>query len=69
MPVAVGICIVFGVSCWLLFSREAKALIEAMLAGGFLLSLLAAICGFGLGNSGPQDSNFEIGSFLAMPPA
>lgn len=68
MPIAVAFCIVFGVGCWLLFSRDAKALIEALLAGGFLLSLLAAICGIGLGNSGPHDANFAIGSFLATRP-
>ena len=68
MPAAMMFCVCGGVGCWMLFSRDPRALAEGFFAGGLLLSLLALICGVVLGNTGPQDSNFEIGSFLATRP-
>jgi len=66
-----GIC-VFGLfmwgSIWLVFVRNPKDLMESLLAGGALLSVLGMICGLLIGNLGPSDSNCDIGSFLSSRP-
>ena len=68
MPGTVVFCSLFGFVAWLIFSRDAGDLFHGFVVGGGLLSAFGLIGGLIMGNSGPQDSNFEIGSFLATRP-
>lgn len=68
MPAATGFGIVLGLCGWLLFSRQPRALFEGFVAGGALLSAAGAVVGMIMGNTGPSDANFEMGSFLATRP-
>ncbi|HEV3004324.1 MAG TPA: hypothetical protein VGX78_07670, partial [Pirellulales bacterium] len=68
IPGMVVFCILVGFGAWLMFSRRADDLCVGFVAGGALLSLMGLIAGMIIGNVGPNDANFEIGSFLATRP-
>lgn len=63
---------VFGLlmwgSIWLVFVRNPKELMEALVAAGALLSVLGMICGLIIGNLGPSDASCDIGPFLSSRP-
>jgi len=67
MPGAVAFSSLFGFGAWLIFSRDAGDLFHGFVVGGGILSMFGLLGGLVMGNSG-QDSNFEIGSFLATRP-
>jgi hypothetical protein len=67
MPGAVVFSSLFGFGAWLMFSRDAGDLFHGFVVGGGLLSMFGLLGGLVMGNSG-QESNFEIGSFLATRP-
>ncbi|HEV3024290.1 MAG TPA: hypothetical protein VGX76_17565, partial [Pirellulales bacterium] len=68
IPGMVVFCIFVGFGAWLTFSRRADDLCGGFVVGGGLLSLMGLIAGMIIGNVGPNDENFEIGSFLATRP-
>ena len=53
---------------WLVFSRNPVALVEGMIGGGTVLSLVGILGGLVVGNCGASDSNSEMGHFLATRP-
>lgn len=67
-PVAVVFGLIVGLGIWLIASRGAQALLDGLVAGGALLSVVAMIGGMIMGNCGPDDANFEMGNFLATRP-
>jgi hypothetical protein len=68
LPAAVVMGLVAGSGCWLIFSRNSKDLLEGLVAGGAMLSLLGLIIGLVMGNTGPVDTNFAMGQFLGTRP-
>jgi hypothetical protein len=68
MPAAVVFGMLVGFGLWLIVSRDSKQLLEGLVAGGGLLSVMGLIGGLIMGNSGPNDANFEMGNFLATRP-
>ncbi len=68
MPAGVVFGILMGCCTWLIFSRDPEMLFVAFIVGGGLLSVLGLIGGLMMGNSGPNDANYDIGPFLATRP-
>jgi len=68
MPAAVIFGLFMSFSIWLFASRQPQELWQGLIAGGGLLSLLGFIGGLMMGNSGPNDANFELGQFLGTRP-
>ncbi len=68
MPAVVVTCLVAGLGTWGIFVRDPEALMAAFLVGGNLLSGLAVLGGLVFGNTGPNDSNFDMGNFLGTRP-
>lgn len=68
MPAAVIFGLFMSFSIWLFASRQPQDLWQGLIAGGGLLSLLGLIGGMMMGNSGPNDANFELGQFLGTRP-
>jgi hypothetical protein len=68
MPAILVFGLVSGCSLWLIFSRTATDLFHGFLVGGGLLSMGGLISGLIMGNSGPNDANFNMGHFLATRP-
>lgn len=68
MPVTVVFAMFVGGCGWLLFNRDLDQLFaNSVISGGFL-SVVGLIGGLVMGNSGPHDAKYEIGSFLATRP-
>lgn len=53
---------------WLIFSRDPILLTEGLLDGGIVLGVLAVVGGLVLGNTGSDDRQFEMRTFLATRP-
>lgn len=68
MPAAVIFGMVVGCGIWAISIRDGKELLHAFSVGGGLLSVLAMVGGVIVGNTGPSDSNFGMGHFLATRP-
>lgn len=69
---ALPIVVVFGaivmLTLWLINSREPRTLIDGFMGGGAMLSVVGMVFGIVIGNTGPADSNLEMGQFLASRP-
>lgn len=68
MPAATIFGMVVGCGIWAISIRDGKELLHAFSVGGGLLSVVAMVGGMIVGNTGPSDSNFGIGHFLATRP-
>jgi hypothetical protein len=68
MPAAVAVVVPGAVIGWFIGSRDPEELLRGFVVGGGGLWLIGFIGGVAFGNSGPSDSNFRIGSFLAARP-
>jgi hypothetical protein len=68
MPGMVVMCLVLGVGTWLTFVRDPEDLVVAFVVAGSLLSVLAGIGGVIFGNSGSNDTNYQMGHFLGTRP-
>lgn len=68
MPAMVVFGVVGAFGLWLIFNRNAHELFNAYLVGGGLLSVGGLIGGLIVGNSGPNDADFNMGNFLATRP-
>ncbi|MGH7138000.1 MAG: hypothetical protein ACREHD_19800, partial [Pirellulales bacterium] len=68
MPGAVVFVLVIGLALWLVVSRNGTDLLHGLLVGGGLLLVAALLGGILTGNCGPDDANYEMGSFLATRP-
>lgn len=68
MPAAVVFGMVVGCGIWAISVHDGKELLHAFYAGGGVLSVVAMVGGMILGNTGPSDSNFGMGHFLATRP-
>jgi hypothetical protein len=68
MPVVIVFGLILGPSVWLIASRNPQELLVMFLVGGGMLSAAGMIGGLILGNCGPDDATFEMGSFLASRP-
>lgn len=68
MPVAFVYCLIIGLAGWVIFSRDPNDLFFGFVAGGVLLSVLGLVIGLVMGNTGPNDSDFEMGHFRATRP-
>jgi hypothetical protein len=68
MPAAVIFGMIVGCGLWAISIRDGKELLHAFSVGGGLLSVLAMVGGIIVGNTGPSDSNFGMGHFLATRP-
>jgi hypothetical protein len=68
LPACVALWTLLGMCGWLVFSRRPPELFEGFVAGGGLLSVAGMVIGLIMGNTGPNDANFEMGSFLAARP-
>ncbi len=68
MPACVVFGMPFGIAIWGLVNRNPDDLMEGLLAGGGILSVVGFLGGLIIGNCGPNDANFEMGNFLATRP-
>ncbi len=68
LPAATLMGLVVGFVCWLIFSRVPKDLFDACVGGGAMLSAVGLVIGIIMGNTGPVDTNFAMGQFLATRP-
>lgn len=68
MPVAVVFGMLTGLAIWLIFNRDGNELFQGFVVGGGMVSVAGFVGGVVLGNSGPNDSNFEMAQFLATRP-
>lgn len=68
MPGAVVFGLLIFLALWLVLSRNGDDLLQGLLVGGGLLSGAALLGGIVTGNCGPDDANYEMGSFLATRP-
>lgn len=68
MPAMVAFGLVSAFGLWLIFNRNANELFHGFLVGGGLLSVGGLIGGLIVGNSGPNDADFNMGNFLATRP-
>lgn len=60
--------LLIGSIVWIFSDRQAEKLVEGLFFVGFMLTWLGFIAGLAFGNIGPNDANFEMGSFLATRP-
>jgi hypothetical protein len=68
MPMVVGIGLFVGLIIWASTSRDPHELVQGLVAGGGMIALAGFLGGLVLGNSGRNDGDFAIGSFLASRP-
>jgi hypothetical protein len=68
LPAVVSIGLLFGLAAWTIFSRKPADMIEALIAGGGILAAMGMLGGILVGNTGPTDSSYEMGSFLGTRP-
>ncbi|MDB5342849.1 MAG: hypothetical protein JWP89_1226 [Schlesneria sp.] len=68
LPAVVSCGLVFGLAAWTVFSRKPADMMEALIAGGGILSAIGMLGGILVGNTGPTDSSYEMGSFLGTRP-
>jgi hypothetical protein len=68
MPMIVGVVLFMGLVIWASVNRDSHALVQGLVAGGGMLALAGFLGGLILGNSGRQDDDFAMGSFLAVRP-
>ncbi len=68
MPGSTLFCLILMLCVWLLFVRNPKDVVEMLVVSGGVLSILGLISGLIMGNTGPSDSNLEMGSFLGTRP-
>ena len=68
MPAGLVLCMVLGLTGWLISSRNVSALLEGFLGSGGMLSFLGVIVGFVMGHFGASISNYDMGSFFATRP-
>ena len=68
LPAGALFILLFGLIVWILSDRQAEKLVEGLFFVGFMLTWLGFIAGLAFGNIGPNDGNFEMGSFLATRP-
>ncbi len=65
MPAGLVLCMVLGLTGWLISSRDVSALLEGFLGSGGMLSFLGLIVGFVMGHFGANNANCDMGSFFA----
>jgi hypothetical protein len=68
MPAMVVFGLTFAITLWLIVNRDVHELLHGLLVGGGMLSVAALIGGMIIGNCGPDDANYEMGTFLASRP-
>ncbi len=68
LPAVVSCGLLFGLAAWIVFSRKPADMMEALVAGGGILSAIGMLGGILVGNMGPTDSSYEMGSFLGTRP-
>jgi hypothetical protein len=68
MPVTVAFGMFLGLAIWAIFSRNGEELFSGFVAGGGLLSVTALVGALVVGNTGPNETGSQIGSFLATRP-
>src|SRR5262245_14377297 len=68
MPASVVFGMLVGVCGWLLFNRKPEDLYQGFIAGGAMLSAAAFVAGLIMGHSGPNDTDYAMGGFLATRP-
>lgn len=68
MPALVAIAIPVVFCIWLVGSRVPKELFDGFLGGGGMLTVMGAVIGLVIGNSGTSDRQPEMGHFMATRP-
>jgi hypothetical protein len=68
MPAAVLISVLGGTIGWFFTSRDPEVVVLMFMGMGASLSLFGVIAGMALGNTGSNDANYGMASFLATRP-
>lgn len=68
MPGGALMLLVVGFVCWLFAFQSAESLFAGVVVGGFTLVILGFVGGIILGNTGLNDGDFVMNSFLATRP-
>ncbi len=68
LPVTVMLGLIVGVGLWTTFNRNPQELLQGFLVGGGMISLVALVGGLIMGNTGSNDTSYEISQFLASRP-
>lgn len=68
MPFAILMLLAIGLVVWIFSDRTAENLIAGAVVGGFTLAILGFIGGVIFGNTGSNDGDYVMGSFLGTRP-
>jgi hypothetical protein len=68
MPGTIGIVLFVGLVAWASTNRDSHQLVQGLVASGGLVTFAGFLGGLIIGNSGRNDGDFAMGSFLAARP-